>query len=232
MALAGIVAGGTGSRMGGDMPKQFLDLCGEPVIIHTIKRFLTHKDISDIIVGINPDWYDYAYSLIGKYFDERVYLTKGGADRNGTIVNIIMYAKEKLGVGDNEILITHDAVRPFASSKMIDDSIEAMKYCDICTAAIPSTDTMLISDDGITAAEFPLRQKMFRVQTPQTFRLGSFIEMLETVTEEERVGITDACKLFHMNGKTVRLIEGAETNIKLTYPNDFITAKQFIMHNA
>ena len=59
MALVGIVAGGIGSRMGADMPKQFLDLCGEPVIIHTIKRFVSHKSVESIIVGVNPNWYDY-----------------------------------------------------------------------------------------------------------------------------------------------------------------------------
>ncbi len=232
MAIAGIVAGGTGSRMGADMPKQFLDLCGEPVIIHTIKRFALNKNITDIIVGIHSDWYDYTDVMIKKYFDAGVHLTRGGNDRNDTIVNIIKYAQEKLKAGRDEILITHDVVRPFVSDRMIEDSIEAMKYCDICTAALPATDTMIISENGRTASEFPPRSMMFRVQTPQTFRLGSFMEMLGGVSPEERKNITDACKLFYINGRDVYLIDGEETNIKLTYPSDFDAAKAFMRHNA
>lgn len=232
MALAGIVAGGIGSRMGTDMPKQFLDLCGEPVIIRTIKGFASHKDVRSVIVGINPDWYDYMDELIKKYFNGGVYLTNGGYDRNDTITNIINYAEDRLNSGKDEILLTHDAVRPFINHRMIDDSIAAMEYCDICTAALPATDTIILSENGKIVSDFPLREKMFKVQTPQTFRLGEFKTMLATVTQEERRKITDACKLFYMNGKSVHIIAGEETNIKLTYPSDFETATAFIRHNA
>lgn len=228
MATAAIVAGGKGTRMGGDIPKQFMELCGKPVIIHTIERFLKHQEVENVIVGINPHWHEYTEELVRKYFSGGVHITDGGADRNDTIVNIIKYAKEKLSAGDDEILLTHDAVRPFVTDRMISDSIAMMADCDICTAAITATDTMLVSADGITADDFPLRSTMFRVQTPQTFRIGGFIEMLDRVPTEQRAGITDACRLFHMNGKAVKLIRGDETNIKLTYPNDFRTAETFV----
>ena len=225
MAAAGIVAGGTGSRMGGNMPKQFLDLCGKPVMVHTVERFLESPFISAVIVGVNPDWYDYMQGLIKQYFPEKVFLTKGGSDRNGTIVNIINYAKQELGMRDDEILVTHDAVRPFVTERMIEESIAALENCDICTAAVQATDTMVISSDGKNADDFPDRSLMYRVQTPQTFRMGGFISMLETVSPQMREKITDACSLFKMNGKTVRIICGEESNIKLTYPADFRMAE-------
>ncbi len=228
MAIAAIVAGGKGTRMGGDIPKQFMELRGKPVIIYTIEQFLKHDEIENVIVGINPQWHEYTEELVGKFFSGGVHITDGGADRNDTIVNIITYAKEKLSASEDEILLTHDAVRPFVTEKMISDSIAAMEDCDICTTAITATDTMLISSDGITADEFPLRSTMFRVQTPQTFRIGGFIEMLHRVPAEQRSGITDACRLYHINGKAVKLIEGAETNIKLTYPSDFTTAETLV----
>ncbi len=232
MAIVGIVAGGKGSRMGADMPKQFLDLCGEPVIIHTIKRFVSNENISSIIVGINLDWYDYMDKLNNQYFGGRIHLTRGGSDRNGTISNIIKYARDRLNVGEDEILITHDAVRPFVNQRMIDESIAAMEYCDICTAALPAIDTIVMSEDRTTVSEFPSRENIFRVQTPQTFRLGSFMCMLRSVTPQERQKITDACKLFYINKKKVYLIKGEEMNIKLTYPSDFEMAKVFLHHNA
>lgn len=225
MAAAAIVAGGIGSRMGNTaLPKQFLELCGKPVIIHTIEGFLKHPNIEYVIVGINPDWHDYMQKLAEKYFSSSVYITDGGMDRNGTIENIIRFAKASLSASDDDILLTHDAVRPFVTEKMISDSIAAMNECEICTAAIPATDTIIVSEDGQTADSFPLRKTIYQVQTPQTFRLGSFMKMLSSLNVEERAAATDACRLFHDNGKEVRLIEGSASNIKITYPTDLKAA--------
>lgn len=228
MAIAGIVAGGTGSRMGGAVPKQFMELCGKPVIVRTIEKFAGSRDIGAVIVGVNPDWYDHMLSLVGEYFPSGVYVTKGGADRSDTIVNIIRYASDVLGFADDEIILTHDAVRPFVTEKMISDSIEAMSCCEICTAAVGATDTMLISADGKTASEFPVRSTMYRVQTPQSFRMGQFVTMLGAVPQDRRSEITDACSVYHRLGIKVHIIQGGETNIKLTYPADFEAAKAFV----
>ena len=154
-----------------------------------------------------------------KYLNSAAVITSGGADRNDTIVNIIECAKRN-GASDNDIMLTHDAVRPFVTERMISDSIAAMDDCIICTTAIPATDTIVVSEDGETAVDFPLRRTMFCVQTPQTFRIGKFMEMLSKIPLEERANITDACSLFHRNGIKVRLIKGDSANIKLTYPSD------------
>ena len=228
MAIAGIVAGGTGSKMGNTVPKQFLPLCGRPVIVRTIEKFIGREGIDAVIVGVNPDWYDHMQSLISEYFPAGVYAARGGADRSDTIVNIIRYAIDDLGYDQDEILLTHDAVRPFVTEKMISDSINAMSHCEICTAAVGATDTMLISEDGQTASGFPLRSTMYRVQTPQTFRMGRFLSMLSAVPQDRRGEITDACSVFHRQGVRVCIIGGSESNIKLTFPADFAAAEGFI----
>lgn len=228
MAVAGIVAGGSGQRMGGSMPKQFMELCGKPVIIRTIEAFLQHADIESVIIGINPDWYDYMSALVQKDFRNGVYITKGGKDRNDTILNIIKYARNTLHCNDNEIILTHDAVRPFVTEKMISDSIAEMDRCEICTAAIAAVDTIVVSEDGENVCEFPPRNTMYQVQTPQTFRIGSFSEVYGNLTENEKKTVTDACKLFSLNGYRVRLIDGDRNNIKLTYPSDFFLAEAIV----
>ena len=212
-------------RMGGELPKQFMELCGKPVIIRTIGSFLKSPQIRLVIVGINPDWMDYMQGLIEKYRLENVYITPGGADRNDTLMNIISYAVDELSADENEIILTHDAVRPFVSEKIIGDSILAMEKYKIATAAVPATDTIIVSGDGNTASSFPLRSTMYQVQTPQSFRIGSFRDVYSSVSEEDKKSITDACKLFHMKGFEVGLVEGDRKNIKLTYPSDIITAK-------
>ena len=230
MVIAGIVAGGSGTRMGGTLPKQFMELNGKPVLIYTIEKFLSHSRVDAVIIGINPQWKEYAAELIKTYFqdNDNVFVTDGGTDRNGTVYNIITFAAESLGCKADDIVLTHDAVRPFVTHKMIDDSISAMDSFDICTTSIPETDTVAISEDGSKAMSFPDRTKLYRIQTPQTFRLGSFIKVYESLSPEERSRATDVCRLYLERDHSVKLIEGDISNIKLTYPFDFKLAEAII----
>lgn len=227
MAIAGIVAGGTGSRMGADMPKQFLLLDGIPVIARTIEKFLAHKEISAVIVGVHPDYNEYMSELAKPWTDKKVTVINGGNDRNQTLCNIAQAALS-LGFSPKEILVTHDAVRPFVNEKIISDSIRSMEKYEISTAAVPATDTILVSSDGKEADEFPLRSTMFQVQTPQSFRVGAFLEIYSSMTSQELSKATDACGLFMLCGKKVGITSGASENIKLTYPSDFIAAQAFL----
>lgn len=230
MIIAGIVAGGNGSRMGtGNMPKQFFDLCGKPVIVHTIGKFLSCSDIDNVIVGINPAWKDYMQELKCRYFPkaENLFITDGGNDRNKTILNIISCAKS-IGADDNDIIVTHDAVRPFVTEKMISDNIKALEKYDVCTTAISAVDTIVCSDNGNTVTDFPVRSNMFQEQTPQTFRTGAFEMAYNSITESEHQNITDACKLFYLCGYDVGIVRGDVSNIKITYPFDYRAAKMLI----
>ena len=133
MIIAGIVAGGTGSRMGGgELPKQFLELALKPVFIYTAEKFLKYADA--VVIGMNPDWIDYANELLEKFFHhkEKIFLVKGGSDRNETVKNIISFSKESLKCIDSDIILTHDAVRPFVSDEIIYESISQIEKCDIC----------------------------------------------------------------------------------------------------
>ncbi len=228
MAIAGIVAGGTGSRMGGGLPKQWRELGGKPVLIRTAEAFLQHPAVTDVIIGIHPDWYQTAVEAAGRYFDGRVHITRGGSDRNDTVMQIVEYALGTLRCGKDTILLTHDAVRPFVTMAMIDDSIAAMQDCMVCTAAIAATDTIVLSQDGTTVSDFPPRSSMYQVQTPQTFRAGQFAAVYQNLTPQEKAAVTDVCKLFERKGMVVRLIPGDRNNIKLTYPADFIAAEAIL----
>lgn len=229
MIFAGIVAGGTGSRMGATaLPKQFLPLCGKPVIVHTIEAFLRHPQIDHVIVGVNPDWYEYMQQLSEDYCGGAVCVTRGGTDRNGTVENIIRCAQEELSAQNEDILLTHDAVRPFVSERMIEESICAMEQYAICTVAVPATDTMIMSADGMTADAFPLRREIYNVQTPQTFRMGEFLEILSGMTDDERTNATDVCRLYFEKGRQVHIVEGAASNIKITYPSDLVMAEAIL----
>ena len=226
MVIAGIVAGGKGSRMGGgDLPKQFLELALKPVFIYTAEKFLKYADF--VVIGMNSDWLEYADVLLKKFFHdtEKIFLVKGGSDRNETVKNIISFAHDNLKCGDSDIILTHDAVRPFVSDEIIRESICRIENCDICTAAVPATDTIVVSADGENAGDFPNRSEMFIVQTPQTFRLGDFENIYNSLSDDEKKIATDVCRLFKSKEKKVMIIKGSPQNIKLTYPYDYKTAQ-------
>ncbi len=227
MNIAGIVAGGSGSRMGGNLPKQFFDLGGKPVIVHTIEHFLQSPQIDAVFIGVNSQWEDYMNQLKDKFFFNRknIIVVQGGDDRNQTIMNLISAAKKQFDITDRDIILTHDAVRPFVTEKMIADSIEAMKDYQICTVAVPATDTIMVSNDGKTADTFPDRKTMYCVQTPQTFYIQQFESVYMALSDEEKAVATDVCGLYQRNGCNVGIVAGDVSNIKLTYPHDYKVAK-------
>lgn len=225
MIITGIVAGGTGSRMGNtELPKQFMELGNKPLFIYTAERFLKQSDY--IIIGMNHEWLKMAEFLLKKFLPaENIFLTEGGSDRNGTVKNIIAFAQEKLKCKDGDIILTHDAARPFVDERIINASISAIEKCDICTAAVPATDTIAVSADGAVAEDFPDRSKMYLVQTPQTFRLGDFDEIYDSLSEDEKRTATDVCRLFMAKGRKVMLVNGSNENMKITYSRDYQMAR-------
>lgn len=228
MVIAGIVAGGIGSRMGNSaVPKQFLEIGEKPVIIHTIEKFLVSSDIDYVVVGVHVDWQDYMEDLIKKYLnkEERVVVTAGDSNRNGTIQKIIEKAEEMWGIDEETIFVTHDAVRPFISLKIISDNVEAAKQFGVCDTVIAATDTIVQSSNQQYISEIPVRSEMYQGQTPQSFKYGIFKEVYSSMTKEELEIVTDACKMFFLRNYRVHLVEGSISNFKITYPFDLKMAK-------
>ena len=231
MIFAALVAGGHGTRMGGSLPKQLLPLGGKPVLFHTVEHFLRHPQIDGVVIGIAPDLYDQTHDLLARYCPQQpVYLVNGGSNRNDTIVRIIDYMVSSLSCTTDTLVLSHDAVRPFVTDRMIDDSIAAMRdsTVSVCTTAIPETDTVVCTHDTRTADSFPDRSTLYRIQTPQTFRIGTFRQVYAALNEQQKVAATDVCSLFRQQGLPVRLVSGDRRNIKLTYPEDFRYAEYLL----
>lgn len=227
MIFAAIVAGGTGSRMGADMPKQFLDLCGKPVLVHTVKRFLDCRMTDMIYVGVHADWCEaFTQMCTAAQLDmSKIKILAGGAVRDDTVRIIIDAITKEYEISDSDIILTHDGVRPFVSDEEIRSSIRAMEKTDGATICLPSTDTLLYSEDGAGIDSVPDRSKLFRALTPQTFRLTKLIEAYNSLTPEQCKAVTDTASVFMLAGAKVSLIRGAEENIKLTTPADMRIAE-------
>ena len=230
MVFGAILAGGTGTRMGLDKPKQFLMLGSRPIIIHTIEKFVLSQDIDEIYVGVHPDWIDYADDLIKKYIhtEKKVVLVSGGTDRNSTIFNIIDKIEENCGESEEHIIVTHDSVRPFVTLRIIKENVEAAREYGACDTVVGAFDTIVVSEDGKTITEIPDRRMMFQGQTPQSFKMSMLKNLYQDLTEEEKNILTDACKICVVRNVPVRLVEGEVSNMKITTINDMKTAQAMI----
>jgi len=230
MIYAGILAGGVGNRMGYTaMPKQFLTVGGKPIIIHTIEKFLLCSRFDRIYVAVVRDYVDHTRDLIAKHIgdNERISVIEGGADRNGSIVNVISAIRE-FDTDDDSVLVTHDAVRPFVSSRIIEENIDlALRYgaTDTCIYAY---DTIIRSKSGEVVDDIPVRSELFHGQTPQSFRIGWFNKDFGALSEEQKTILTDACKIFTLAGREVRIVMGDSYNMKITTPFDLKLAEAII----
>ena len=231
MVFAVICAGGIGSRMGNaEKPKQYLNVGGKPIILHTIEKFVVNERFEKIIVLVPESWISYTKDIINKHLKgvEKVEVMAGGSDRNSTIMNAINYIEEKFGLDDDTIIVTHDAVRPFVTHRIIMDNIKAAVKVGACDTVIPATDTIVESIDGEKISSIPDRSKVYQGQTPQSFRAKRLKELYLSLTAEEKAILTDAAKIYLLKGEAVHLVSGEVFNIKITYPYDLTVAETLI----
>ena len=226
-----ILAGGQGTRMGNmDKPKQFLEIGGRPVIIHTIEKFIVNPSFEKIIILAPKQWLAYTRDIIRRYIREydRTAVIEGGNTRNETIMNSIRYIEEQGKLTDDTIIVTHDSVRPFVTYRIIEENIRYAQQCGACDTVIPASDTIVESTGGEYISSIPDRKTMYQGQTPQSFRAKKLREVYESLTTEEKDVLTDACKLYVLKDEPVHLVEGEVSNIKITYPHDLRVAEAIL----
>ncbi|MDR1464351.1 MAG: 2-C-methyl-D-erythritol 4-phosphate cytidylyltransferase [Oscillospiraceae bacterium] len=231
MVIAAVLAGGIGSRMGNSaLPKQFLPLGSKPVIIHTIEKFLVHPQVDQVVVLCPRAWVGYTQDLMREQLpgEPRAAVAEGGETRNDTLRRALDYAAEQFGTQEDHLLLTHDAVRPFVTHRIISENIAAAAAYGACDTVIPATDTIVQSADGQTISVIPDRKTMFQGQTPQSFRVNKLRELMASLTAEEQEILTDACKIYALRGEPVALVAGETYNMKITYPFDLKVAQSLL----
>jgi len=223
MIFAAILAGGIGTRMGNvEKPKQFISLGDKPILIHTIEKFYINEKFEEIIVLCPEQWISHTEDIILKFIPnpKKIKVISGGKLRNDTIMNAIEYIGSNYNLTDEDIIVTHDSVRPVITHRIIEDNIKYAKECGACNTVIPATDTIVESKDGNYISSVPNRELMYQGQTPQSFKIIKLKELYNKVPDEEKEILTDACKIFSINNEKVFLVRGEVSNIKITYPHD------------
>ena len=173
MIYAGILAGGTGTRMGiSNLPKQFLELGDRPILIHTIEKFVLEPSIEKIVVGVHGDWVSHAEDLVDKYLSlhkDRIIITKGGADRNTSIEKIIEAIDAYRPITPEDIVITHDSVRPFITLRMIQDNIKLAQNHDAVDTVVEAVDTIVESTNASLSRIFQIVLTFIKVKPLKLF---------------------------------------------------------------
>ena len=215
-----IVAGGSGSRMGADVPKQFLMLGGEPILVRTVRRFLEALPKSEVVVVLPEahlgQWADYQaeYSL-----DEEVKAVAGGATRFESVKSGL----SALGA-DCELVAIHDGVRPLLSTQMIERGVaEAQKFGAVIPVIEVVDSLRRVDSDGRT--QHIDRSSMRAVQTPQIFDTETIRKAYEC---EFRATFTDDASVVEASGVQIHLYQGEATNIKITTPADLLYAEALL----
>lgn len=229
MVYGVILASGVGKRMHMDIPKQFIELEGVPLIIYTIRSMLKVDRIDWIYLAVHPDYLDYMQELLDKYFpgsaQAKMRIVAGGPERIDTITNVTNAIVADNTVTDNDVIILHDAVRPFVTKKILEDSIDGSLAHGATVASMPAVDTMLISEDGKKVDSIPVRSTIFSGQAPDSFRLTFFMKLRDRLTPEQRKAITGTSQFCTYNGEPIYLIPGDDLNFKITTAADLDRAK-------
>lgn len=231
MIYAGILAGGIGSRMGNvPLPKQFLELDNKPVIVHTVEKFLLTSEFDKIIIATPQKWISHTKDTLEKYeiYDERIEVIAGGKDRNDTIMNIIESIDKSNEIKDEDVIVTHDAVRPFLTRRIIKENIDNALAHHAVDTVIPAIDTIISSKDGDSIENIPVRSEMYQGQTPQSFNINLLRNTYYKLSEEDKKILTDACKILTVADQKVKLVYGELYNIKITTPYDLKVANSII----
>lgn len=208
--------------MGGETPKQFLALEGVPIVMHTLRKFDAADSIDEIFLGVRPEDMDRARAEIEReHFSKPVHLVPGGATRQETVALALREAPPAA-----EIVVVHDAVRPFITPEMIRQVVETARKCGAVILGIPSVDTVKQVERQTILGTLP-RERIVLAQTPQAFRFEILKEAFDRALADGYEG-TDESSLVERLGHSVVVLMGSDRNIKITKPSDLPLARLFI----
>lgn len=216
-----IVAAGKGSRMGSEMPKQYLTIGGKTILDTTLYKFEKSNNVDEIILVINKEDLEYVQSEIAPDYKKIVHVAAGGSTRIESV-----YEGMKAVRTDCGIVLVHDGVRPFVSYNLITSCIEGAYNHRACIPVIDVVDTVKeIKEDGFVKKTLN-RSKIKAVQTPQAFEYELIFDCYHNAVTEDEI-FTDDASVLEYYGYKVKTIEGLARNMKITTPQDLRIAEIF-----
>lgn len=226
-----IFAGGVGSRMNSKAkPKQFLEIHGKPIIIHTIEHFEANKDIDAICVVCVEDWLDYMKSLIERFNIKKVkWLLPGGETALDTqLIGLREIKAYDDTIDGNGIVLIHDGVRPLINSQLITACVNGVKENGSAITIAPATETIVRTDDGGMITSTIKRSECMLARAPQSFYVKDIVKAHDDAIAEGKHDFIDSTSMMLYYGHQVHVIEGPAENIKVTNPSDFYICRALL----
>ena len=219
-----IFAGGVGNRMNSlAKPKQFLQLYGKEIIIHTLENFQNNPNIDGIVVVCKDNWIDFLKKLLKKYDIDKVkWIVPGGETGQLSIYNGLCELEKH--TEEDSIVLVHDGVRPFVSDKLIDDCIENVKKFGSAITVVPAIETIVSIENG-EIQTITDRSKCYHAKAPQCFFLGELLDAHRNALQENITNMIDSASLMKYYGHSLHTVSGNYDNIKITTPTDFYTSR-------
>ena len=214
-----IVAGGSGSRMGSETPKQFLPIGNAPILMHTIKRFFTSNELVNIVLVLPQEQIERWHQLCEKYsFSIPHLIVSGGKNRFQSVRNGL----NSIGVNEGLVAI-HDGVRPFISKRIIEETFAVAEQKGNAVAAVGLKDSIrLIDKKGNKSVQ---REDYMIIQTPQTFKISQIRDAFHKADTDQ---FTDDASVAEAAGYSIELVDGSYENIKITTPEDLAMAEAIL----
>lgn len=218
-----IPAAGTGTRMGTEIPKPYLDLMGKTVLERTLSCFAGLENLQQVIVSTSDPFRDQTFEIVERLFENTdKIVVEGGRRRQDSIYNALLQVGESV-----ELVAVHDAVRPFIKRDIVRSCLKMAEEVGGAIIGVPVKDTIKQVNAAGIIDKTPDRSQMWQAQTPQIFKKNVFIEAYR-YANIQNTAVTDDASLFEAFGRDVQIVEGERDNFKLTYPIDFKIAEMLI----
>lgn len=220
MNIAIILSGGVGSRMGSDLPKQYMMVDDKPVIYFCLKTFLEVQEINAIIIVVADEWRGFVEETISKMNPGKpVFYAQPGETRQFSIFSGLKEARNN-GASDYDIVIIHDAARPMVSVGLISECLKGCSEADGVLPVIPVKDTLYQSKDGHSITSLLNRSELFAGQAPEAFLFGKYYALHNEMSHDDILKINGSTEIAYKGGLQIKLIRGDEMNFKITTPED------------
>lgn len=221
MNIGLIFAGGSGVRMNTKgMPKQFLQMNGKAIIIHTLEYFEKCKDVDAIVVVCLEEYIEYLQSLLAANRITKVKRIVPGGKCGQESIYHGLCAAEEIANGEDIVLI-HDGVRPLISEELLSSSIQMVKEKGNAITVTPATETIVQTENGDTISNIIDRKSCYIAKAPQSFYLKDILKVHRQAIADNKCDCIDSASLMREYGYSLNLLEGSNENIKITNPSDF-----------
>lgn len=219
--IAVVLSGGTGTRMGADRPKQYIELAGKPILVHTLEQLQCCEMVDGVLVTASPQWETMILQWKQEFsLSKLLTVARAGANRQLSIWNGLKTAEQFVDRDEQVGVIIQDAVRPLASAELLSRLIRELREAPAVMPVLPITDTAYISRDGRWVDGLLDRSTLYAGQAPEAFHYWLYWALYRDTPEKDFSAMSGSCQLPYSRGWKVKMIQGEQENIKITYSKD------------